>query len=236
MANKEGAKKEAAKTQPQNTMVKDAMALFIITIVAGLLLGAVYTITKDPIAAAEEKTTNEAYEAVYEGAEFKSNEKMEKKVEEIAGRIESGEFDDPAHSFTDVSLMEAKAAYVDGVQTGFVVKVSAKGYGGPVVIVVAVANDNEIIGINIVDNSNETPGLGQNSSKEDWYSQYVGINVMNVKGGWIEVTKSGDGSKEDGRIDAITGATITSNAVTRAVNMAVICATNLNGFADEQAE
>lgn len=236
MANKEGANKEAAKAQPQNTMVKDAIALFIITIVAGLLLGAVYTITKDPIAAAEEKTTNEAYEAVYEGAEFKSNEKMEKRVEEIAGQIKDGEFDDAAHSFTDVSLMEAKAAYVDGAQAGFVVKVSAKGYGGSVVIVAAVTNDNEIIGINIVDNSNETPGLGQNSSKEDWYSQYIGINAMNIKDGCIEVTKSGDGSKEDGKIDAITGATITSNAVTRAVNMAVTCAINLEGYADEQAE
>ena len=43
-----------------NTLIHDAIALFIITLVAGVLLGAVYMITKDPIAKAEEEATNKA--------------------------------------------------------------------------------------------------------------------------------------------------------------------------------
>lgn len=227
MANKEGAekesvKKEAAKTQPQNTMVKDAMALFVITIVAGLLLGAVYTITKDPIAAAEEKTTNEAYEAVYEGAEFESDADITKAVEDFASQVTAGELDDEVFSYTDVKLMEARAAMVDGTQAGYVLKISGKGYGGDVVIALGITKEGEVIGVNIVDNSNETPGLGQNSSKEDWYSQYIGTKSSD---GTVQVTKTGESDK----IDAITGATITSNAVTRAVNVAL-------KFVAEQAE
>lgn len=222
MANKESSKKETAKAQPQNTMIKDAIALFIITIVAGVLLGAVYTITKDPIAAAEEKATNEAYAAVYEGAEFESDKDIVKAVEEFAAQVTDGKLDDDVYSYTDVNLMEARAALVDGTQAGYVLKISGKGYGGAVVIALGITNEGEVIGINIVDNSSETPGLGQNSSKEDWYSQYVGVKSAD---GTLQVTKS----KESGKIDSITGATITSNAVTRAVNIAL-------KFVDSQAE
>ena len=55
-----------------NKIIKDACILFAITLVAGIVLGAVYNITKGPIAAADEKATNEAYAAVYKDAEFKA--------------------------------------------------------------------------------------------------------------------------------------------------------------------
>lgn len=43
-----------SENKQANTLIHDAIALFIITLVAGILLGAVYMITKDPIAKAEE--------------------------------------------------------------------------------------------------------------------------------------------------------------------------------------
>ena len=46
-----------------NKIVKDALILFAITLVAGVLLGFVYDITKDPIAAQNEKAKQEAYKA-----------------------------------------------------------------------------------------------------------------------------------------------------------------------------
>ena len=49
-------------------MIKDAAVLFVITVAAGLILGFVYQITKEPIALAEEKAANEAYAEVFPGA------------------------------------------------------------------------------------------------------------------------------------------------------------------------
>ena len=55
----------------------------------------------------------------------------------------------------------------------------------------------------------ETSGLGTNASKEDWRAQFVG------QSGSVAVTKDG------GQINAITGATITSRAVSTGVNAAL---------------
>ena len=46
-------------------MIKDASILLLITVVAGLILGFVYQITKEPIAAAEEKAAKAAYQEVF---------------------------------------------------------------------------------------------------------------------------------------------------------------------------
>ena len=109
--------------------------------------------------------------------------------------------------------MEARTATAsDG--SGYVVKAAAKGYGGNVTIALGIAGDGKIMGIQILDASNETPGLGQNSTKEEWNQQYVGATADKT----LNVVKDGSGSADNGTINAISGATITSKAVTRAVN------------------
>ena len=91
---------------------------------------------------------------------------------------------------------------------------TAKGYGGDVSVMTAVNTDGTVSGTAILDVSNETPGLGQNAAKEGFYSQFKGLK----KG--ISLLKNGaDGEKNE--INAVTGATITSAAVTRAVNAAL---------------
>ena len=52
-----------------NKIIKEALVLMAITLVSGLLLGAVYSITKQPIAQAEEKAQKEAYLAVFPDAQ-----------------------------------------------------------------------------------------------------------------------------------------------------------------------
>ena len=74
--------------------------------------------------------------------------------------------------------------------------------------------DVTVLGTAILAVSNETPGLGQNAAKEGFYSQFKWLK----KG--ISLLKNGaDGEKNE--INAVTGATITSAAVTRAVNAAL---------------
>ena len=51
------------------SLVKDALILAVITLVAGILLGIVYEITKDPIAKAQEAATQAAYETVFSTAD-----------------------------------------------------------------------------------------------------------------------------------------------------------------------
>ena len=203
-----------SENKQANTLIHDAIALFIITLVAGILLGAVYMITKDPIAKAEEEATNKAYAAVYKDAEFASDDTLTEAVKSFQGDVAAGKID---AAYTDVELIEARTASSGGSQAGYVVKVSGKGYGGAVTIALGITNEGEVLGIQILDASNETPGLGQNSTKEDWNGQDIGMTSDKT----LSVVKDGSGSQDNGTINSISGATITSNAVTRAVNVAL---------------
>ena len=203
-----------SENKQANTLIHDAIALFIITLVAGILLGAVYMITKDPIAKAEEEATNKAYAAVYKDAEFAIDDTHTEAVKSFQGDDAAGKKD---AAYTDVELIEARTASSGGSQAGYVVKVSGKGYGGAVTIALGITNEGEVLGIQILDASNETPGLGQNSTKEDWNGQYIGMTSDKT----LSVVKDGSGSQDNGTINSISGATITSNAVTRAVNVAL---------------
>ncbi len=108
-----------------------------------------------------------------------------------------------------VSYVEGKSS--DGETVGYVFTTSAKGYGGTISIMTGLDADGKITGLQIL-SIDETPGLGMNAKKDSWLSQFTG------KSGTLSVVK-GDSSSDD-QIQAITSATITSNAVTEAVNQA----------------
>lgn len=88
----------------------------------------------------------------------------------------------------------------------------SKGYGGNVAVTVGIDVNGVVTGVVPGDISNETPGLGQNANKASWLAQFVG------KDGEIAVVKN---SASGNQINAITSATITSNAVTSGVNQAL---------------
>lgn len=93
---------------------------------------------------------------------------------------------------------------------GYVVEVSPPGsFSGTLTIMVGVASDNTVSGV-AVTKSGETSGLGDNAKKPDFRAKFVGMTVDDVK-----VTKDG------GKIDALTGATITSRAVCNGVTSAL---------------
>ena len=103
-----------ANNENKSTLMHDAIMLFVITIIAGVLLGGVYTITKGPIAAADEKATNEAYAAVYKDAEFKADDTLTKAVESFQKDVAAGKIDDDTFSYTTEELIEARTASKDG--------------------------------------------------------------------------------------------------------------------------
>lgn len=97
---------------------------------------------------------------------------------------------------------------------GYVVQVEPSGFSGGISMVVGVAADGTISGVSIT-HQTETSGLGTNACKPAFRDQYVG------GAGPFDVDKDG------GTIVALTGATITSRAVTRGVNAAMAAVQNL---------
>ena len=193
--------------------MKDALILCAITLVAGACLGGVYEVTKGPIEVANQKAKAEAYRAVLpEAADFTSDDLTELLASanaQIAGL-----------GYGNVTVDEAVTA-VDGSGSpvGYVVtSTSNDGYGGAITVSVGIQSDGTVSGIEFLTLA-ETAGLGMNAQKPEWKAQYGGKNVDA-----FAVTKNG--ASADNEINAISGATITSNAVTRAVNAAVYFAKN----------
>jgi electron transport complex protein RnfG len=95
----------------------------------------------------------------------------------------------------------------EGRKIGTIIPSEAKGYGGAIKILIAVDTNNTIMDFKILSH-NETPGLGDQAALPGFRNQFRGKTITNM-----EVVKKHDENK----IDAITGATITSRAVTKAV-------------------
>ena len=124
----------------------------------------------------------------------------------------------PAEVYSEIAYTGAEANVAAVHQAGenaYVIEVTPSGFGGTIDMVVGVENGT-VTGVSIIDMS-ETSGLGDNASKADFRDQFVGGT------GELAVNKDG------GTIDALTGATITSRAVTSGVNTALRVAAELMG-------
>lgn len=193
----------------KSSMGMDALKLFLITMIAGLLLGLVYQITKEPIEQSNLKAKNEAYQKVFpEAAEFAENAEITSAVEDTAA-IESLLAENELGGTVITEVLEAKDA--SGTVLGYVASFTAKeGYGGDISLSMGVAADGTITGFEVL-SASETAGLGANCTTDGFKSQFAGINSDRV-----EYTKMGKNA--DNEIDALSGATITTKAITKAVN------------------
>jgi Na+-translocating ferredoxin:NAD+ oxidoreductase subunit G len=120
-----------------------------------------------------------------------------------------------ADNFTEQTLDDGTVYYTGeagGNVVGYVFTVSGKGYGGEIELMVGVNTDGAVTGLSIL-SIDETPGLGMNAKKDSFINQYIG------KSGELTVVKNT--TPGDSEILAITSATITSKAVTSAVNDAL---------------
>lgn len=91
---------------------------------------------------------------------------------------------------------------------GYVVELTFSGAQGNITAAVGVDTDCAVTGVSIISDS-ETPSLGKRINEEDWRAQFVGATAG------VALVKNG------GTIEAITSATISSTAVTDAVNTAI---------------
>lgn len=138
---------------------------------------------------------------------------IEKENKAMAKLIEADKY----HWFTndDIDSRSCYAAIKDDKVIGIILTTEAKGYGGNIKVMTAVNMDGKVIAVEIIEAADETPGLGQNVTKPNWYAQFSGLTKD------ISVVKGGSADAENNEINAVTGATISSKAVTSAVNEAL---------------
>lgn len=189
--------------------MKDAIILFLITLVSGCLLGVVYQITKEPIEKATIAANNAAYKAVLPEADSFDPD------DALTAAIEGCNADLAGLSYGGVAVESVlKAVDGSGNFVGYVINsVSNDSYGGAVRISIGFKEDGSITGIEFLEIS-DTPGLGLKAKEPAFKDQYIGKNAES-----LTVTKSGNAG--DTEINAISGATISSNATTNAVNAAL---------------
>ena len=103
----------------------------------------------------------------------------------------------------------------DGDPVGYAISTVKNGYGGQVKVMTGFDLEGNIIGVDVYYNDDETPGLGKNTSNQAFTDQYKGLTVNED----IVVSKDATAGNSQ-TVDAVTSATISSRAVTAAVNEA----------------
>lgn len=217
-AAKEPSGNRKQKNPDLSVMLRETLILTVITLVAGLLLGFVYELTKEPIRRQQEKAIQEACQAVFPG-----------ETDLSFNLTDSAPSPGLAETLA-VDGVEIGSVYAavrgNGTQTGYVVETtSSEGYNGDIVLYVGITMEGVLNRVSIL-SIGETPGLGMRA-EEVLIPQLKDLAVEQ-----IAYTKTG--SDEEGVIDAISGATITTKAVTNAVNGALKMAQELNGSSDEK--
>lgn len=197
------------------TGFKNVLALTIITVVAGLLLGFIYEITLQPIADMAAATKKAACQKVFESASsFVSDEAAD--VTALSETV-------AAEGINGVDVEEVLIACDASNQPlGHVITaVSHEGYGGDIEISVGISDSGEVLGVEILSIS-ETAGLGMKANTDEFKNQFKNKTVSH-----FAYTKSG--AVQDFEIDALSGATITTKAFTNAVNATIVTANHLGG-------
>ena len=207
-------------------LIKDALALTLITLVAGCLLGFVHMVTEKPIADQNEKIKQAAYQEVYPDAKsFVAVDQVKDSGVIAAATVE------PEKDAADA----LKAAGLEAFNTideilvatdtdvtassnpnpiGFVMTVTNKeAYGGSLTLTMGIALDGTVTGVAFT-KLEETAGLGMKAAEPEFKDQF-----KNKKVDAFQYSKSG--ASADNEIDALSGATITTNAVTNGVNAGI---------------
>lgn len=178
----------------KDTLLNMFIAMFVISVVSGGVLGIVYNATKDPIAAAETAKKTEAIKNVL--PEF-----QELKETKVKSELE------------DVEIPFYLAYDADNNFIGAAVETfTNKGFSGNVSLMVGILADGTVNNISVLQHA-ETPGLGSKMTEPSFKDQFNNKNANSFN---FKVKKDG------GDVDAITAATISSRAFCDAVNRALL--------------
>ncbi|MEA3422919.1 MAG: RnfABCDGE type electron transport complex subunit G [Bacillota bacterium] len=171
------------------------LILFLISSIAAALLGVTYDLTIDQITEQRKIADEIARKEVFPDADA-----FEKFTDEKLAELQE----------INPAIADVYFAMQGGNTVGYVLKTKPTGFSGNIDVVTGISTDGTITGLRI-GNHQETPGLGANATLPEFYTQYEGLAITTPVG----VSKTVPGDNE---ILAISGATITSRAVTDGVN------------------
>jgi len=185
-----------------NYIIKPAATLFFTAVIVIAAVSYAYNITLEPIERQARRTRETAMMAVLpQASDFRLKQSREP----------SGSIVAVYEGFANGSFADGN--FADGALVGFVVELSPVGYGGNIDLMVGIsARDEKITGVRIL-RHNETPGLGALAAREGFYRRFDNKPLVP-----LTVVRSSPGEYE---IAAITASTITTRAVTNAVNEAI---------------
>ena len=140
------------------SILKDALTLLCITLVAGLCLSFVYELTKGPIEQAEMQKKYASYQAVMADVKF-------------------AELTEEQNALLPDGVVEALAATDNsGNLVGFVMSATSKnGYGGEIKVAIGVGTDGKVTGFSPLSHG-ETPGFGARMENDDIKALFVGVS------------------------------------------------------------
>lgn len=174
-------------------ILKPGLTLFAVAAVITALLALSHALTREPIENQVKRTLENTKRDIFTNAV---------RFEELAD-AETGD------------IVRAYECFDAGdASLGFILEMAPAGYGGAIQMMVGISSaDGTVAGVRILKHS-ETPGLGALAARESFYRKFDGRDLAP-----LTVVKGFPGP---GEIDAITGATITTRAVTDAVNEAML--------------
>jgi len=184
-------------------MVKIAICLLLITAISTMLVAVVNEITREPIAQQRLMKVNQAMGEVLPAERYEPVEIEGLGLEDI--------------------VLEVNTAYdKDNNCVGYCVKTAPAGYGGAIEMITGIDTQGLVTGVKIVTMS-ETAGLGTKTQEEPWLAQFEG------KGSDVAVTTSVEPVENE--VSAVSGATVSSKAVTKGVAAAINAANQVKGAA-----
>ena len=195
------------------TSMRGGIFLALAVLLALALLATVNRFTEEPIAQSRQQWLLENLAAVLPPGPYDNNPALSHR-QHAPQELGTGE---PLDIYT---------AYQSGKPAAAVLEVVApNGYSGNIRLLLGVRPDGELIAARVIEHR-ETPGLGDKIDyrKSDWILQFDGKSLQNSQPADWQMKRSG------GSYDALTGATITSDAVAQALYRA------LDWFASHRAE
>ena len=198
----------------KQSMIKDAIILCMISLIAALALGFVNELTKDRIAFLKAQAKAEAYQEVFPEAvaivDKESDATLKSTLEEAESILTAG-------GFSNITINEVCIVQDANQQRiGYVASVSLKAYDA-MTLTFGYTTEGVCTGLAFLE-IKETPGIGMKADEPDFKNQFV-----NKKGDQLVAVKSG--ATAENEINAISGATFTTDGVIRGVN-AGICFMN----------
>ncbi len=189
------------KSKDIKFIIKLSLILFSIVFISTILLTFCNYLTKDKIALIEAQSADDARRNVIADADF----------EEIDFLSLDDNIKNQLKEYNPLSIHKATT---NNEFAGFCINVSPQGFGGGINMIVGIAPDMSFTGVEIISMA-ETPGLGAKAQDEKFISQY-----SQNKKGELKCVKNSSSPAEN-EINSISGATITSKAVTKGANDAM---------------